>query len=121
MSYDLIFWRELTPRTDSPRDVYNLLMEDQAVDGLAVLPIDQVKRRFTEAFPEIDDQGAQMIWEGAGSYFLLSWPPNPSIALIVNCGWPLLNSPDTMNRVIDVAHTFGCALYDPQTGERYEQ
>src|SRR4051812_36184861 len=121
MAHDLIFWRELTPRTDSPREVYNRLLADEDVEGLAVLPIDRVKRRFAEAFPGIDDQGAMMSWNGDGSYFQVTWPPSPTNALIVSCGWKLLNSPDTMNRMIDVAHAFGCGLYDPQTGERYEQ
>lgn len=118
MSYDLAFWREITP-AGQPSEVYDQVIDDVDVDGLAALPLDQIKRRFTDTFPGIDDEGAEMTWEGDGSHFQLSWPPDPVNALLVSCGYQLPD--DTMNRIIEIANEFGCALYDPQTDERYPQ
>jgi hypothetical protein len=41
--------------------------------------------------------------------------------IAVTCGYSLLNSEATMTRISDACNTLGCALYDPQTGKRYEQ
>jgi hypothetical protein len=42
--------------------------------------------------------------------------------VIANCGYELLKTPEAVNRLIEAfATSLGCALYDPQTGERYEQ
>ena len=120
MAYDLAFWRELTPAGD-PKDVYERLMDDEDVECLAALPLERVKQRFREVFPEIEDEGTEMTWEGAGSYFQLTWPPDPVNALLVSCGFKLLESPETMNQLIDTATSFGCALYDPQVGKRFLQ
>ena len=121
MSYDLYFWREEKPLDLSPGEVCDLLADEQHVEGIVNLPIDQVKQRFAETFPGINDCLSYLDWEGEGSYFQVHWPPDPVNALIVNCGYQLLESPDTMNRIMDVAQQFGCALYDPQVGQRFEQ
>ena len=62
-----------------------------------------------------------MNWEGQGSYFNVTWPPCPTNAIMVSCGYKLLDSPDTMNQIIDLATEFGCALYDPHVGKRFDE
>lgn len=119
MAYSLYFWREEKPLDLTPDEIAQQVSEDLTVEGLAILPLDEVKQKFAETFPGLDDGLSGLSWEGAGSYFEVSWPPDPVNALIVTCGYKLLKSPDTMNQIIDVAHFFGCPLYDPQTGERY--
>ncbi len=121
MSYDLIFWKEVTPINEPPDRVCEMISNDEAIEGIAELPIDQIKMRFLEVFPDIDDNGAEMYWEGEESGFTLTWPPNPTNAIIAQCGYGLLESPQIMNQIIDIAHEFGCGLYDPQVGKRFEQ
>ena len=86
---------------------------------------DDIKKRFAEEFPEIEDYGAEMNCSLAGSYFQATWPitsrPGQTQAIYVECGFTLLKSPETLNRIIDVGRGLGCALYDPQTGQRYPQ
>lgn len=120
MTYSLYFWRQTKSLSLSVDEVCSQLCEDRAIDGVAELPIDAIRQAFMDAFPGMNGLSA-LAWEGDGSYFEVHWPPDPCNMLTVTCGYKLLESPDTMNRIIDVAARFGCAFYDPQTGKRYHQ
>ncbi len=125
MAYSLYFWRDIS-RDDRPADALcERLCAEEDVDGLARLPVAEVKSRFLEAFPNIDDGLTELSWEGAGSYFQVTWPtgtkPGHTQAIFVECGYQLLQTAEVMNQIIDVANGLGCALYDPQTEQRYEQ
>lgn len=120
MSCDLWFWRQLKPIMLSPEAICDELAEERAVDGIETLPIDRIKQALKSEFPEIDDELSSMSWEGDGSYFEVTWPADRS-HVAVSCGYKLLEKPDALNRLIDLMNGFGCALFDPQTGERYDQ
>jgi len=117
MSYDLVFWRQIKPLPESPDRLCERIYQDEAIDGIAELPIEQIKARFAEVFVDIEVGGSQLWWEGPESAFVISWPPDPINALIANCGY----DEDTMNKIIDIANEFGCALYDPQIGRRFDE
>ena len=125
MSYDLYFWRETVSNNGSPESICDCLGRGEELPGIAYLNVTNIKERFSNSFPEINDLGSQLDWEGAGSYFLASWSttsrPNETTMVTVSCGFPLLDSPETMNLIISVMQEFGCALYDPQTEMRYEE
>jgi hypothetical protein len=120
MSYDLWFWRQTRPSALSPDAICQQLAEDKLVDGIALLPIEEIKAAIVAEFPDIEDGPTSMTWEGNGSYFQVSWSVSAS-QISVTCGYKLLKDPEPLNRLIDVMAGFGCALYDPQTGERYTQ
>lgn len=124
MSYDLYFWKEEMELKVPPQDMIDVLSADQAIEGVTAFTREEVRKKFKTDFPEIVDADATMDWEGDGSYFQVSFTHanKESVnCIIVTCGYQLLNSPDTMNRIIDVGSHFGCALYDPQSNERYQQ
>jgi hypothetical protein len=125
MSYNLYFWRETVAQYEAPDAVCARLCGDEEPEGIAWLSVAQIKARFADVFPEIEDSGTELAWEGARSYFQVSWPvgskPGHTLAVFVQCGYTLLQSPQTMNRIIDVARDLGCALYDPHTAQRYPQ
>ncbi len=125
MSYALYFWRQAASHAEPAPAVCARLCRDEEPAGVGWLPLDEVKARFAAALPGIEDAGTELRWEGAGSYFEVSWPvgskPRHTLALLVRCGYGLLQSPETLNRIVEVANTFGCALYDPHTGTCYEQ
>ena len=125
MSYDLYFWRETSQQADPPDVVCSRLDDLEEPNGIALLSIAKIKERFVASFPEVQDSNNALDWEGAGSYFQVSWPigsrPGCTAGIFVACGYDLLNSPDVLNRIIGVANEFGCALYDPQTDERFGQ
>lgn len=126
MSYDLYFWRETRKQRRKPEATCKLLCEEeQELAGIELLSVAAIKACFQEFFPEISDNGHELDWEGAGSYFQVTWPvcsqPGVTTAFCVTCGYQLLDSPDTMNRIIDVGTHLGCALYDPQVNQRFDQ
>ena len=120
MSYDLWFWRQTKPSELSLDAICDTLAEDKLLDEIAVLPIDDIKAAVIAEFPDIEDELTSMIWDGNDSYFQVSWPVTAT-HVSVSCGYKLLDNPEPLNRMIDVMAGFGCALYDPQTGERYSQ
>ena len=120
MSYDLWFWRQTKPSGLSLDAICDQLGEDNMIDGIALLPIEDIKVAIVLEFPEIEDELTSMTWNGNDSYFQICWPVYPT-HVSVSCGYNLLDNPEPLNRLIDVMAKFGCALYDPQTGERYAQ
>ena len=117
MSYDLVFWRQERPLDDDAQSIYERLCEDEDIDGLAVLPLADIKRRFAELFPGIEDDGAELNWEGDEGAMQVAWTPDPIRHVHVTlygC------SGDEAERVVRIAHEFGCPVYDPQAGETYE-
>lgn len=124
MSYDLYFWRQTKSRGESHGEIIDLLSADEAVPGIEAFPRELVRAKFKRLFPDITDGDFQLDWEGAGSYFQVSFAhaDEKHVHLItVNCGYELLKSPDVMNRIVEACGELGCALFDPQSGERYEQ
>ncbi len=119
MSFDLGFWKPTTSAGHSPSDVYQSLCEEEPIEGLDLLSVVEIKTRFREAFPEITDDGTELMWEGAESYFQVTWPPTETphhtSALFITCGWDLVKHEKIINRIYSVGHTLGCGVYDPQS------
>jgi hypothetical protein len=124
MSYDLYFWRQAKHFEQGPDEILDLFAEDQPVDGIVAFERGQVRQLLRETFPDIQDDDFELTWEGSGSYFQISFghASERIVQVIsVSCGFSLLKSPEVINRLIDTLGKLGCAMYDPQTGERYEQ
>jgi hypothetical protein len=126
MSYFLSFWKQTSECRRSPKQIEDLLLEDpkrQALDGLEPLDTWRIAARFSEFFPEIVDNRfskstelAQSEWESQDGTrsFVIDWY---SLHFGIQC---CTATTDELNRAIDVAIEFGCRLFDPQTGIRYE-
>src|ERR1700742_2087761 len=102
MSYDLYFWRQTKDFETSPKNILKALSQDQPVEGIFTYPREQVLRALKKTFPDVDDK--DLIWEGAGSYFQISfgYADEKQIHLIAaSCGYKLLDSPEVLNRLID--------------------
>jgi hypothetical protein len=124
MSYDIYFWRQTKELQVPPEQIVDRLGQDTPLDGVATFPRTRVREVFQKAFPEIVDGDAELDWEGAGSYFQVGFGHATETdvqMIVVSCGYSLLKSEATMNRIIDACRSLGCALYDPQTGQRYGQ
>jgi hypothetical protein len=121
VSWDLAFWRPAGPAPGGPAAVYAALIEDGEPDGVAWLPVSEVQAAFRAAFPGIADNGTGLDWEGAGSYFQVSWrvgsEPRHTLGVFVSCGWSLLDQPEVIERVRAVGLGLGCGVFDPQAGE----
>lgn len=124
MSYDLYFWRETARRDCSDEEMLDLHSAEERIAGVADFPRDKVREAFRRSFPGIVDGDIQMEWEGDGSYFQVEFTHSDEKTvhvITVTCGYELLKAPSTMNRILDACATLGCAAYDPQSRERYEQ
>lgn len=125
MSYDLYFWRQPARFAIEPEKVMNMIAADQNVEGLTAFSVSEIKRAFAAEFPDIEDNGPQLVWEADEGGFDISWAMHPGAdqtsAIIAACGHGLLEAPEILNRIIEVAAGFGCALYDPQVNQRFEQ
>lgn len=124
MSYDMYFWRQTKDLQMQPEEVVDRLAQDTPLEGVVSFPRTLVRDVFKKAFPDIVDLDFNLNWEGAGSFFQVGFnhaTERDVDLIIVNCGHLLLKSEVTMNRILDVCFALGCALYDPQTEQRYEQ
>ena len=120
MSWDLAFWKPAGSVPGDPVEVYHALIEDGEPDGLSWLPVSEVKDRFRSAFVGIADDGTELDWEGAGSYFQVSWSvgfkPQHTLGVFVSCGWSLLERPEVIEQLRAVGVGLGCGVFDPQSG-----
>ncbi|WP_035614331.1 hypothetical protein [Haloferula sp. BvORR071] len=124
MSYDLYFWREKRPfHGDAGQRVDELSREqpDPEVESFAK---EDVIARFEKEFPEIERNFGQLIWRGLDSGFEVNFchaDERRIHLIVVTCGYKLLDHTEILNRIIDVAHDFGCGFYDPQVPQRYPE
>lgn len=119
MSYDLVFWREQIGVTLDASAVL-CLNDTQKLPGLVPMPMTEVEAAFLMEFPEASIGGANIDWEGAGSYFQVGYTfaDERHVSTVgVSCGYELLKVPGTFNRLWCVADALGCRYYDLQQPE----
>lgn len=114
MSYDLNFWRYKPRIRLVHQTVYEQLVDGQHVDGLEDLAIDAIVRRVSETFSDWEKINDRTFDGGARGGFEIFTTPQ---FFRVDCRGL---SDDAMNKFIDIGSEFGCPLYDPQAGQRYE-
>jgi hypothetical protein len=114
MSYQLVFWKQERGSPVDPRPVYERLMDEEQVVGLSVLPGDRILERIAETFRDGWNRLDRLNWERADGAFQVE--VGPQHFLIVSYSLP----GEVLNLFIDIGAEFGCKLYDPQVGERFE-
>jgi hypothetical protein len=119
MSYELIFWRQMTLMSQSSKAIYDNLNEGRPVDGLGELPIEEILSRVIDNFAgaqrEINGSQEWVLWRSPNGEdsFEVTWS---DWHVRVDCHHVQLTD---MNRLVEIAAAFGCPLYDPQGGERF--
>jgi hypothetical protein len=97
------------------------LNEGHRVQGLADLPVDAivsaVQGVYRTAVREPNDDIEWLVWVSPNEQdsFQITWS---SQHVRADCRHV---HTDDMNQIIDIITDFGCALYDPQVGERFAQ
>lgn len=114
MSYDLDFWRYKEGVKLDHQKVYEQLSDGNHVKGLEDLPIDAVVRRVSELFADWEKLDG-LTFDGGerGSFQLFTTPQFFRVDCYGMEG-------EEMNKFVDMGNEFGCALYDPQVGERFD-
>jgi hypothetical protein len=114
VSYDLSFWKQKPGVKLDAQDTYERLLEGQHIEGLEDLPVVQMVERVAQAFSVGWAQLNSVSWEAPQKAFQIF---TTSQFFRVDCGGM---TGEEMNAFIDIGVEFGCPLYDPQTGERFE-
>jgi hypothetical protein len=115
MSYDINFWKQERPLDLSAQQIYERLSDGESVDGLAVLPVDQILQQLQEAFPKFDPQekfplvsledgSIEFIW--SDQYFRFDLRGDVGAV--------------HENRLVQIMADHGCPMYDPQINKRYD-
>jgi hypothetical protein len=121
MAYDLAFWVDVRDVRPEPNDIYQRLVDGQAVDGLGRFNTRSALAELATRFPGLvppDGETGWTVWEApdASSVFEFAWS---SQHLIVTARGAYTS--DQMNWIIDVSVDVGGGrLYDPQTRERFD-
>lgn len=115
MSMDLDFWKYKKDVEQNHKEVY----EEACCGGielpvLEILPIGEIRDRIFSAFKDWTTMdGDTFKKEGHGSFSIFT----TSQIVRIDC---FDMDGDVMNTFIDIMAQYGCALYDPQTSERFE-
>ena len=115
MSYDINFWKQERSLELTNEEIYAKLCSDEAVDGLARLPTDKILQRLRERFPafdpsddfpdvELEDGNIEFLW--SDYYFRFDLRGNVCAS--------------EKNAIVDILAQYGCPMYDPQSGTRYD-
>ncbi len=114
MSYDLVFWKQVSECTDPPSRIHGLLLAGVMPDGVEEIPVEKLLGRVREAFTDVIEVVGLAFWDGGDrGMFEVRWSP----CHIHFCCREL--GADEMNRLIEIAHEFECPLYDPQVDTRF--
>jgi hypothetical protein len=113
MSYDIDFWRYKRGVSSDHQAVYQALSAGQQVEGLEDLPLSAILARLQEVLPGWKLTDGET-WESHGRIFQIYTTPQ---FFRVAC-YDL--SEEEINAIIAALGEFGCPLYDPQVGKRYE-
>ena len=117
MSMDLNFWKYQNNVYLDPAAVYqNACCNQECVEGLEVLPIEDVLKEIGAAFPEWDvlESFNYEKKEGQGSFQISTTPQT------VRFDCYSMEQAD-MKRFSAVMSKFECPLYDPQLGVRFDK
>ncbi len=117
MSADYGFWKyKSKAAAHDDRRVYTLLSNGDTVVGLQELPVEEIRGRIRAVFSDwewLDGDNCESP-TGKGSFGLSTTPQ------FVRFDCYGMTEAD-INRLLDVlTQEFGCPLYDPQIGERFD-
>ena len=115
MSYDLDFWKYKEGIRLNHQKVYERLSNGDQVDGLETLPIPEIIAAVSSAFSAGWEHPDKETWEG-GDRGIFQVFTTPQFFRFDCYG---MEDEDT-NRLIEIGKNFGCPLYDPQVGKRYD-
>ena len=114
MSYQLVFWKQPAECAVAPQSIYERLMEEEHVPELDHLLNDRFLALVAETFAVGWQRLDEYNWEGIDGAFQIE--VGPQHLLVTSYGLP----GEILNEFIDIAAGFGCKLYDPQAGVRFE-
>ena len=115
MSLDLDFWRYKQDIAHDDSRVYQTACCDgERLEDFEDLPVKEILQKIAEAFSDWEALGPSDYEKAGRGAFQISTTPQ-----IVRFDCYGMQGED-LNRLIDVLAAFGCPLYDPQVGDRFD-
>ena len=114
MSYNLSFWKYKENSYLDNHKVYETLCDEGNIEGLENVPVDEIREKIAKAFSDwnkVDENSFENSNKGAFQITTISQ------SVMIDCYG--MDGED-MNKFIDILFEYGCPLYDPQVGERYD-
>ena len=113
MAYDLSFWKYEEGKTNVHEEVYARLSDGEVVQGVANLPIEEIKRDVALQFKD---------WERLDEYHFVK--EDEAIEVYMTDQFVRFDcygvSEEDMNRLIDIMLAYDCCLYDSAINVRFE-
>ena len=124
MSLYFAFWREKENQEyPQPSEIYDAVFEEETAEklDLETLPHDKIvsdlKNTFKDWTIEGDDSSQlDFVSKDLSKSVIAGWMGN---VYFTQCAYTLTNY--EINSIFDVFNKYGCAVYDIQTGERFQQ
>jgi hypothetical protein len=113
LSYDINFWKQERSLALSAQEIYERLNGKEPVEGLAKLPVADIIARLKAAFPDFDpseDFPLAGTSEGSIEFFWSDY----------HFRFDIRGIGGDCQKLVDVMTEFGCPMYDPQEGKRYD-
>ncbi len=116
MSIDLDFWKYKDGARKEDGKVYEAVCcEGGSMDTLAELPVKDIMKRVGEVFSDwVSANSVDYEKDGFGAFSISS----TNQAVRFDC-YDMTG--EDMIRIVDLMKEFGCPLYDPQIGERFDE
>ena len=114
--YELLFWRYQEGIYLNHHLVYEVLVEQEIVEGLEDLPVEVILNRLNSVFAtweKVDDSSWKNT-KGKGAFQVKTTPQSIQIDCYGTDG-------KTMNLLADTLEEFKCPVYDPQVPVRYDE
>lgn len=108
------FWKYKENSYLDNHKVYETLCDEGNIEGLENVPVDEIREKIAKAFSDwnkVDENSFENSNKGA---FQIT---TTSQSVMIDCYG--MDGED-MNKFIDILFEYGCPLYDPQVGERYD-
>jgi hypothetical protein len=114
-----MFWRQESMMSQSTELISDALCRGELVEGLSILPVEDFLSRlmssFSGAVRNTSELNEWIKWISPNDEdsFKVTWSDQH---VRVECQHLQLSE---VNEIVDIAKSFGCPLYDPQTKERF--
>ena len=114
MARQLVFWKYQDGIYLDNKKVYQSICDDKTIQGLANLPVSEMKEKVKRIFSNYDMLDEQNFESANGSFTIFE----NSKYVIFDCSFSM--PVDDLNKIIDIMLEYDCPYYDPQIEIRFD-
>jgi len=114
MARQLVFWKYQDGIYLDNKKVYQSICDDKTIQGLANLPVSEMKEKVKRTFSNYNMLDEQNFESANGSFTIFE----NSQYVIFDCSFSM--PVDDLNKIIDIMLEYDCPYYDPQIEIRFD-